>query len=189
MAARRTDLPVKLATITLAGPLEYNAASSTPSENVGMFFLRALFLAILPIAMAHADEVKVAVASNFTGPMQVISVLFERDTGHKVEPGFRQHREVLCADRQWRPLRGPAGSGRRDTGPSCCREGGAVAGSNFTYAIGKLVLWSADPQRVDATGEVRKRGDFRHLAVANPKTPPTALRRCRQWTNSASWSP
>jgi molybdate transport system substrate-binding protein len=171
MAARRTDLPVKLATITLAGPLEYNAASSTPSENVGMFFLRALFLAILPIAMAHADEVKVAVASNFTGPMQVISVLFERDTGHKVSLAFGSTGKFYAQIVNGAPFEVLLAADD-ETPARLLREGGAVAGSNFTYAIGKLVLWSADPKRVDATGEVLKRGGFRHLAVANPKTAP-----------------
>ena len=41
--------------------------------------------------------------------------------------------------------------------------------SRFTYAIGKLVLWSARPGFVDDKGEVLKRGDFRQLAIANPK--------------------
>jgi molybdate transport system substrate-binding protein len=52
------------------------------------------------------------------------------------------------------------------------KEGQAMAGSGFTYAIGKLVLWSADPKQVDAKGEVLQRGGFKHLALANPKTAP-----------------
>jgi molybdate transport system substrate-binding protein len=47
-----------------------------------------------------------------------------------------------------------------------------VAGSNFTYAIGRLVLWSAQPGVVDAEGAVLSAGRFEHLAIANPKLAP-----------------
>ena len=52
------------------------------------------------------------------------------------------------------------------------RENAAVAGSQFNYAIGKLVLWSAKPAVVDGAGEVLKHGGFDHLAIANPKLAP-----------------
>ena len=48
----------------------------------------------------------------------------------------------------------------------------AINGSRFTYAIGKLVLWSAKQKFVDAHGDVLKNGYFEHLAIANPKTAP-----------------
>ena len=51
-------------------------------------------------------------------------------------------------------------------------EGAAVPGSRFTYAIGRLALWSAQPGRVDTEGAVLQRGNFAHLAIANPKTAP-----------------
>ena len=51
-------------------------------------------------------------------------------------------------------------------------EGHAVAGSNFTYAIGKLVLWSAQPGFVDDQGAVLASGKFSHVAIANPKLAP-----------------
>jgi len=136
-----------------------------------MFFLRALLLAILSIATAQADEVKVAVASNFTGPMQVISVLFERDTGHKLSLAFGSTGKFYAQIVNGAPFEILLAADD-ETPARLLREGGGVGGSNFTYAIGKLVLWSADPKRVDARGEVLQRGDFRHLAVANPKTAP-----------------
>ena len=52
------------------------------------------------------------------------------------------------------------------------REEAAVAGSHFTYSIGKLVLWSAKEGVVDDKGEVLKKGEFEHIAVANPKLAP-----------------
>ena len=47
-----------------------------------------------------------------------------------------------------------------------------VSGSRFTYAIGKLVLWSTKPGLVDDKGGILKKGDFRHLSIANPKLAP-----------------
>jgi len=47
-----------------------------------------------------------------------------------------------------------------------------VPGTRFTYATGKLVLWSARDGVVDNRGQVLKTGDYAHLAIANPKTAP-----------------
>jgi molybdate transport system substrate-binding protein len=55
------------------------------------------------------------------------------------------------------------------------KEGDGVAGSQFTYAIGKLVLWSPKPGFVDDKGEVLKSGKFEHLSIANPKLAPYGL--------------
>ncbi|TXT35044.1 MAG: molybdate transport system substrate-binding protein, partial [Comamonadaceae bacterium] len=52
------------------------------------------------------------------------------------------------------------------------KENAAVAGSQFTYAMGKLVLWSAKPAIVDQAGAVLKNGGFNHIAIANPKLAP-----------------
>jgi len=51
-------------------------------------------------------------------------------------------------------------------------QGLAVPGSTFTYALGKLVLWSARPDVVDAEGRVLRDGAFQRLALANPKLAP-----------------
>lgn len=143
----------------------------TSFRNLKMNFIRPLLLALLCTSATHADEVKVAVAANFTGPMQVISVLFERDTGHKASLAFGGTGkfyaqivngapfEVLLAADDQTPAR-------------LVKEGHAIAGSDFTYAIGKLVLWSNDPNLVDARGEILRKGGFKHLAIANPKTAP-----------------
>jgi molybdate transport system substrate-binding protein len=54
-------------------------------------------------------------------------------------------------------------------------DGIAVAGSRFTYALGRLVLWSAEPKLVDANGEILASGNFRYLAIANPALAPFGL--------------
>ncbi len=136
-----------------------------------MLFVRALLLAITTITTAHADEVMVAVASNFTGPMQVISALFERDTGHKASLAFGSTGKFYAQIVNGAPFEVLLAADD-ETPARLIKEGGGVTGTNFTYAIGKLVLWSADPKRVDAKGEILKIGGFRHLAIANPKTAP-----------------
>ena len=51
-------------------------------------------------------------------------------------------------------------------------SGLAVADSQFIYALGRLVLWSAKPGFVDDQGKVLTTGGFKHLAVADPKLAP-----------------
>ena len=133
--------------------------------------LTTLLLSLLGVAMAHADEVQVAVAANFTGPMQVISVLFERDTGHKASLSFGSTGKFYAQIANGAPFQVLLAADD-ETPAKLIKEGNAVPGSAFTYAIGKLVLWSADPKRVDTKGEVLKKGGFKHLSLANPKTAP-----------------
>lgn len=133
--------------------------------------LSTLIIALLGFTCAHADEVQVAVAANFTGPMQVISVLFERDTGHKLNMAFGATGKFYAQISNGAPFEVLL-SADDETPAKLVKEGNAIAGSPFTYAIGKLVLWSADPKLVDNNGEILKKGGFKHLAVANPKTAP-----------------
>ncbi len=135
---------------------------------------KALFLlltATIAFATAHAGEVQVAVAANFTGPMQVIAPLFERDTGHKTSLSFGATGKFYAQIVNGAPFEVLL-SADDETPARLVKENQAVAGTPFTYAIGTLVLWSADPKLVDAKGEILKKGGFRHLAIANPKTAP-----------------
>jgi len=132
-----------------------------------------LFFALIAagIATAQADEVQVAVAANFTGPMQVIAPLFERDTGHKAIPSFGATGKFYAQVVNGAPFEVLLAADD-ETPARMVREGHAVAGTPFTYAIGTLVLWSAKADFVDDKGEILKKGGFRHLAIANPKTAP-----------------
>ncbi len=133
----------------------------------------ALFLALTAtvINLAHADEVQVAVAANFTGPMQVIAPLFERDTGHKAVLSFGATGKFYAQIVNGAPFEVLLAADD-ETPAKLVKEGQAVAGSPFTYAIGTLVLWSANPALVNGKGEILKKGSFKHLAIANPKTAP-----------------
>jgi len=120
---------------------------------------------------ARADEVQVAVAANFTAPMQKIAALFAQDTGHKAVLAFGSTGKFYAQIKNGAPFEVLLAAD--DTTPARLeQEGAALAGSHFTYAIGKLVLWSAQPGVVDAAGEVLRRGTFDHLALANPKLAP-----------------
>ena len=123
------------------------------------------------VTLAQADEVQVAVAANFTGPMQVIAPLFERDTGHNAIPSFGATGKFYAQVVNGAPFEVLLAADD-ETPARMVKEGHAVAGTPFTYAIGTLVLWSAKADFVDDKGEILKKGGFRHLAIANPKTAP-----------------
>lgn len=118
-----------------------------------------------------ADEVSVAVAANFTGPMQKIALAFEQDTGHKVVASFGSTGKFYTQIRNGAPFEVFLAADD-ETPTRLVKENAAVAATQFTYAIGKLVLWSAKPVIVDESGEVLKKGGFDHIAIANPKLAP-----------------
>jgi molybdate transport system substrate-binding protein len=122
-------------------------------------------------AHVHAEEISVAVAANFTAPMQKIAADFEKDTGHKVSSAFGSTGKFYAQIKNGAPF-DVLLAADDETPAKLIKENAAVAGSQFTYAIGKLVLWSAKPAVVDAAGDVLKNGGFDHIAIANPKLAP-----------------
>lgn len=120
---------------------------------------------------AGADDVQVAVAANFTAPMQKIAADFEKDTGHKTVLSFGATGSFYAQIRNGAPF-DILLAADDETPARLEKEGLGVSGSRFTYAIGKLVLWSARPGFVDDKGDVLKKGDFRHVSIANPKLAP-----------------
>jgi len=121
-----------------------------------------------------ADEIKVAVASNFVNPVTLIAEQFEAEFEHTVTliPGStgRHYAQILngapfdvfLAADSLKPQR-------------LEQQGFALANSRFTYAVGKLVLWSPVGNYVDTRGDVLDRANFRYLTIANPKVAPYGL--------------
>jgi molybdate transport system substrate-binding protein len=120
---------------------------------------------------ASAGETKVAVAANFTEAAKAIAAKFKVRTGHDATLSFGSsgqfftqiangapYEVFLSADVE-RPQKAEA-------------EGLAVAGSRFTYATGRLVLFSKTPGLVDARGAVLAKGGFEKLAIADPRAAP-----------------
>ena len=137
-----------------------------------LFRLFAFALLATPLARpALAAEVNVAVASNFTSPMQAIAAEFEKATGHKVQLAFGGTGKFYAQIRNGAPFEVLLAADD-ETPAKLEKEGMAVAGSGFTYSIGQLALWSAKPGVVDDKGEVLRKGAFEHLALANPKLAP-----------------
>jgi molybdate transport system substrate-binding protein len=127
-----------------------------------------LLLAALP---AHADEVSVAVAANFTAPMKLIATEFEKDSGHKVVASFGSTGKFYAQIKNGAPFEILLAADD-ETPAKLVKENVAVSGSPFTYAMGRLVLWSAKPGYVDGSGAVLKKSDFAHLSLPDPKLAP-----------------
>ena len=118
-----------------------------------------------------AAEVSVAVASNFAAPMRQIAAAFERDTGHKALVAYGSTGKLYAQIKNGAPFHVLLAADEV-TPARLEREGLGVAGSRFTYAIGKLVLWSRQPGLVDDKGDVLRTGSFERLALADPKVAP-----------------
>ena len=121
-------------------------------------------------APAAAEEVIAAVAANFTEPAREIATLFTEKTGHTVTYAFGPSGQFYTQISQGAPFEVFL-SADASRPKKAIEEGFAVAGTEFTYAVGKLVLWSADPALVDAEGAVLKT-DLAHVAIADPKSAP-----------------
>lgn len=130
----------------------------------------ALVLTLVAVP-AVAAETKVAVAANFAEPAKAIAARFKVRTGHDATLSFGSsgqfytqvangapYEVFLSADRE-RPEKAEA-------------EGLGVVGSRFTYAIGRLVLFSKTPGLVDGRGAVLASGKFQKIAIADPRTAP-----------------
>ncbi|WP_181295202.1 molybdate ABC transporter substrate-binding protein [Pseudomonas sp. Q2-TVG4-2] len=132
--------------------------------------LVAWMAAWLPMG-SHAAEVQVAVASNFTAPMQVIANRFEQDTGHKALLAFGSTGKLYAQIRNGAPFEVLLAAD--EVVPAKLEdEGLGVVGSRFTYATGSLALWSGKEGYVDDQAKALTQRPFRHLAIANPKTAP-----------------
>jgi len=127
--------------------------------------------ALLCAFSVRAAEVSVAVAANFTAPMKAIAAEFAKDTGHQAKLAFGATGKFYAQIKNGAPFQMLL-SADDETPAKLIQEGMAVADSRYTYAIGTLVLWSAQPGYVDAKGEVLKKGRFNKIALANSKLAP-----------------
>jgi len=136
-----------------------------------LHWLPALGVLLLFSGAVLADDVQVAVAANFTAPMKLIAADFEKDTGHKAVLTFGATGKFYAQITNGAPFEVFLAADD-ETPARLEKEGVAVNGSRFTYATGKLVLWSAQAGMVDAQGDVLKKGGFQKIAIAAPKLAP-----------------
>ena len=122
-------------------------------------------------ANAQAAEIKVAVASNFANTLKEIAVEFQRDTGYQlaITPG--------ATGKFYAQISNGAPfdvflSADDETPRKLAQEGKAIAASQFTYATGRLALWSPSPDLVDKNADILKTDKFKYIAIANAKVAP-----------------
>ncbi len=134
----------------------------------------ATLFALFTLGSAHADEVQVAVAANFTAPIQAIAADFKKDTGHTLVAAYGATGQFYAQIKNGAPFEVFL-SADDSTPQKLESEGDTVKGSRFTYAVGTLALWSAKEGYVDAKGDVLQKNQYQHLSIANPKAAPYGL--------------
>ncbi|GLS14910.1 molybdate ABC transporter substrate-binding protein [Hydrogenophaga electricum] len=133
--------------------------------------LSTLMFALVAQTGAWAAEAQVAVAANFTEPIKAIAAVLEKTTGHTLKVSLGATGAFYTQIKNGAPF--DVFLAADDERPALLeREGLTVPNTRFTYATGKLVLWSVDPARVDAQGDVLKSPALRKVSFANPKTAP-----------------
>jgi molybdate transport system substrate-binding protein len=121
-------------------------------------------------ATAHAGQVQVAVAANFVPPFKEIAAEFEKATGHSAQISAGSSGKFFAQIKNDAPFE--VFFSADDERPKLLeQEGLGVKGSRFTYAVGRLVLWSPNPDLVKGQETLQADG-YKHLAMANPKTAP-----------------
>jgi molybdate transport system substrate-binding protein len=121
-------------------------------------------------AGVRAAEIKVAVAANFTDAVKEIGALFEKASGHTAVFSFGPTGGLYNQITQAAPFE--VFLSADDTTPAkAIKEGFGVGGTSYTYATGKLVLFSKT-DGLKLGEQTLKDGKFAKLAIANPKTAP-----------------
>ncbi|MDB5444299.1 MAG: molybdenum transporter, periplasmic molybdate-binding protein [Phenylobacterium sp.] len=122
-------------------------------------------------APAVAAETQVAVAANFTEPAKAIAAAFTAATGHRAILSFGASGQFYAQMAHGAPyevfLSADANRPKKAE-----QDGLAAPGTRFTYAVGRLVLFSRTPGLVDPAGAVLKSGRFNKLAIADPAAAP-----------------
>ncbi len=135
-----------------------------------IFALLVLFHSLL--TTASAGEVRIAVAANFTSTLNEIANQFERESRHTTLISSGSTGKFYAQIKHGAPF--DVFLSADASRPQLLEdEGLAVPGSRFTYAVGRLTLWSPDPHILKDDGPtVLTNAQFEHLAIANPKTAP-----------------
>jgi len=129
-----------------------------------------LFLA--GISTARADEALVAVAANFAEAIEQLAPKFEAATGHRIVATTGSTGKLYAQIKEGAPFHVLLSADAK-TPTKLAEEGAGDGSSQFTYAIGKLALWSSDKNLIGSDGtQALKAGSFQHIAIANPDLAP-----------------
>lgn len=133
-----------------------------------------LGLCFFGLSASQAETVRVAVAANFATPVKTIAENFEKATGCQVSISSGSTGKFYTQIKNGAPF--DVFLAADDKTPARLeKEGETVPGSRFTYAEGKLALWSARKDMVDDKGNILKTGHYAHLAIASPRLAPYGL--------------
>lgn len=142
-----------------------------PKTRRRLLCLVLIALAGASAAGAHAAEAQVAVAANFAEPMKAIAAVLEKSTGHTLKISTGASGAFYTQIKHGAPF-DVFLSADNERPEMLEKDGLAQPDTRFTYATGKLVLWSARSGRVDDKGSVLKAPGLGKVAYANPKTAP-----------------
>lgn len=132
-----------------------------------------LFVLITGAPLVHSDQISIAVASNFLSAAKSLAKNFEASNAHRVTISSASSGKLYAQIINGAPyhifLSADAATPARLE-----QEGLGVPGTRFTYVVGSLVLWSADPSLLNSTNgaQVLAAGNYKRLAIANPKIAP-----------------
>ena len=127
-----------------------------------------LGLSLLYTQACQAENILVAVAVNFSKPMTEIAAEFNKATGHTAQLSFGSSGKFVSQLENGGPFEVLLSADEKGA-QKLENAGLAITSTHFTYAVGKLVLWSAKPGYVDDQGKILATGDFQHLAIGDPK--------------------
>jgi molybdate transport system substrate-binding protein len=130
-------------------------------------------LMVLGLQEVRADTVNVAVAANFTDAAKEIARVFKDKSGHEAVLSFGASGQLYAQIKSGAPFQVFL-SADEERPRKLVEEGQGVAGEKFTYAIGKLVLWTSQPGLV-INEETLNNEDFSKIAIANPTTAPYGI--------------
>lgn len=132
--------------------------------------LAGIALSALINAPTLAADVSVAVAANFTRPAEELGAAFTARTGQTVAFSFGATGQLYTQITQAAPFDVfLAADNRRPS--QAVAEGHGVEGMVFTYAAGRVVLYSPTIDVTDGAA-VLAASAFQHIAIADPETAP-----------------
>lgn len=133
--------------------------------------LSVFLISFFAVSLVSAEQVTVAVASNFIAAMRALAADFEQQSAHRVTLVAGSSGKLYTQIVNGAPYHLFLSADQ--TAPEALKKRDLlVPGTRFTYAVGRLVLWSATEGKVDSEGAVLAQQTFRKLAIANPRVAP-----------------
>ncbi len=128
-----------------------------------------------PASPAWAGETLIAVAANFAEVVEDLKPIFERESGHRLQETTGSTGKLYAQITAGAPFQVLLSADAK-TPERLEADGAAVTGTRFTYAIGRLTLWSSDPNSITGDGKsALTASDVRHIAIANPDLAPYGI--------------